>query len=225
MANIFKFDIQKVIIVVMLAIITFLTIYVIHLDSQINNKIKTVEIVKTEDNKYTQFYYEREFKILKQENKELYDSLKKQKDYITSLERFAYNKKYNTDTVFIQHKQLSDELASLLDSTYEYSSETDSLSYDLNINSKIEPNWYNLTVNVKDEFTIVNKEFADGRQSTSIESANNGELSNITAWQKSNKKKWYQRFATGPSITVGYDPINRNGSLMVGWSVTYNILK
>lgn len=218
-----KIDVDKIVIGILAAILVFMTGYVLKLNSTIHKKIETIETVSTQDNKYTQYYYEREFKALKDENKALYDSLKNQQDYITSLQQFSYNKSYNTGIVDTK-PEIPQEVEELPDSTYYYANETDSISYELNVNSKVEPNWYSLNFEVNDKFTIVNKEYQDGRLTTSIESEHQGEITDITAWQKPSSTKWYKRFAIGPSISVGYDPINRNCGVMVGFSVTYNIL-
>lgn len=219
-----KTKIHNITIWLMIGIILFLSGYVLYLNKKTTTDIENIEtLVTKKEDKYTQFYYEREFKKLKNENQALYDSLKTQQDYITSLERFSYRVKYSTDTVFIESK-LDEIVQELPDETFDYQMDSDTLSYNLLINSKVEPNWYKLDVEVKDEFTIVNKAFADGSMNTVIESKNKGEISDITAWQVSNRRKWHQRFSLGPSVTVGYDPINKNFGAMVGISLTYDLL-
>ena len=188
------------------------------------NAEKFIETVE-QDGKYIQRYYEREFSELKKENKELYDSLKKSKKEIESLSQFQYKVKYVTDTVYTEPKKdLPEEIQELPDNTYTYSNETDTLSYKLKINSKLEPNWYQLSAEVKDKFTIVNKDYGNGQQGTTIESQNHGEISDVTAWQKPKTTKWYNRFSFGPTVSVGYDPINKNVGVVVGVGVTYDIL-
>lgn len=215
--------VHKIVIWAMIGVIAFLSCYIIYLNKKVHTNIETIETMVTQDNKYTQFYYEREFKALQKENKELYDSLKHQKDYITSLQQFQYQVKFLHDTVYTT-PEIPEIVKDLPNETFVYQEETDSLSYELQVNAKVEPNWYLLNVGVKDMFTIVSKEFADGRMETTIESEHHGEIDNITAWQKSSRRKWYQRFSVGPSITVGYDIVNRNLGAMVGFSVTYDLL-
>ena len=222
MAALNKTNVHNIFIWIMIAIILFLCGYVVYLNHKANSSIQTIETMTNNDSKYTQFYYEREFESLKRENRELYDSLKQQKEYITHLEQFSYRVEYRTDTVFTE-AEIPDIVKELDDETYTYSNETDSLSYELQVNAKVEPNWYKLNVGVNDNFTIVSKQYADGSMSTTIESEHKGEIDNITAWQKSYNRKWYQRFGFGPSVTVGYDPINRNFGMMVGVSLTYDI--
>lgn len=219
-----KTKIHNITIWLMIGIILFLSGYVLYLNKKTTTDIENIETLVTQkEDKYIQFYYEREFKKLRNENQALYDSLKTQQDYITSLEQFSYRVKYSTDTVFIESK-LDEIVQELPDETFDYQMDSDTLSYNLLINSKVEPNWYKLDVEVKDEFTIVNKAFADGSMNTVIESKNKGEISDITAWQISNRRKWYQRFSLGPSVTVGYDPINKNFGAMIGISLTYDLL-
>ncbi len=218
-----KVDGHKVVVWIMVIIIGFLTVYILYLNNQVHKKIENIETVSTQDSKYTQYYYEREFKALKNENKALYDSLQSQKEYITSLQQFKYKKQYDTGVVKTEPK-IPEEIKEIPDSTYHYANETDSISYKLDVNSKVEPNWYALNFSVNDKFTIVNKQYNDGRMATTVESQNNGEITEMTSWQKSTSTKWYNRFVIGPSVTVGYDPINRNCGVVIGFSVTYNIL-
>lgn len=184
---------------------------------------KFVETVE-QDGIYIKRYYERQFSELKNENRELYDSLKSQQKEIESLTQFRYKVKYSTDTIYVDRETpIAEELKELPDNTYSYDSETDTLSYRLEINSKLEPNWYKLSADVKDKFTIVNKDHGNGQQSTFIETEN-GEISDITVWQKPHTTKWYERFSFGPTIGAGYDPVNKGVGVFVGIGVTYNIL-
>ena len=217
--------IKKSILIIISCIVAILCLLVVYFNYKARNSaLKTIETTESEG-KYTQMYYEREFNALKKENRELYDSLKNQKDNISSVVRFKYKNKYFTDTVFVNNNvNIPEIVRELPDNTYTYSSESDTLSYRLQVNSKVEPNWYMLQAEVNDEFTIVNKEYANGQQMTVIESQDHGEISDITAWQKPNKRKWYQRFAVGPAVSVGYDPVNRNVGITIGVGVTYDLL-
>lgn len=216
--------INKTILVIIACVIALLCGIVVYLNyKSYNETARYIETVQRDDITM-QFYYEREFNALKKENKELYDSLKKQKKDIESLSQFQYKVKYKTDTVFITSEEpLPEVLKELPDKTYTYNSETDTLSYKLEINSKLEPSWYTLTTEVKDKFTIVNKDYGNGQQVTSIESANKGDISDVTSWQKPKSKKWYQNFSFGPTVSVGYDPVNKNVGVVVGVGLTYNI--
>lgn len=217
--------IKKSVLIIIASLVVILCGLVVYFnDKSANNAVEYIETVR-QDGMYTQYYYDKEFNALKKENKELYDSLKKQKKEIESLSQFQYKVKYKTDTVFIENKEPLPELVQeLTDKTYTYNSETDTLSYELEINSKLEPNWYKLSAEVKDKFTIVNKDYGNGQQATFIESDNKGEISDVTLWQKRKTTKWYNRFSFGPTVSVGYDPVNRNVGVVVGVGVTYNIL-
>lgn len=230
-----KVKLQMILDIILVSIIIFFGGYTIYLHRELRHHVEEISAISATDGKYQQYYVEREFESLKNKNKELYDSLKSMKKQITTLEQFTYSKKYSTGIVNVKkpiQQTVEDTVIDKVvesqvifqDSTYNYSNKTDSLSYDLSINSKTEPNWYKLDVEVKDKFTVVNKDYGDGTQSIEIESENKGTISNVTAWQKSSKKKWYQRFAVGPSVTVGYDPFNKNLAFVIGASATYNIL-
>lgn len=238
MGNTSKYRLRTQIIIdaVLACIVIFFGCYTAYLHKELRNHVKEISMVSMNDDKYQQYYVEREFEVLKNKNKELYDSLKIVKSQIKTLEEFVYTKKYSTGIIQTKPsstitkenpidsvtKNVVNELPK--DSTYNYSNKTDSLSYDLSINSKSEPNWYKLDVEIRDKFTIVNKDYGDGTHSIEIESQNKGVISDVTAWQKPSAKKWYQRFSAGPSVTVGYDPVNKNIACVVGASVTYNIL-
>lgn len=235
----YRLRIQIIIDAVLACIVIFFGCYTAYLHRELRNHVKEITAASMNDGKYQQYYIEREFELLKNKNKALYDSLKSVKNQIKTLEEFTYSKKYSTGIVLAKQPTINkettvdttqnqginnvEEVIILQDSTYNYNSKTDSLSYDLSINSKTEPNWYKLDVEVKDKFTVVNKDYGDGTHSIEIESQNKGTISDVTAWQKPSTRKWYQRFAAGPSVTVGYDPFNKNLAFVVGASVTYDI--
>ena len=218
-----KITVNKYVFIVIGVIIAILCVLVIYFNHKAaSNALKVIDTFE-QDGIYSQVYYEREFNALKEENKQLYDSLKNQKDKITSVAQFKYKKIFVTDTVYIEN-EIPSGLESLPDNTYVYSSDTDTVSYELQINSKVEPNWYQLKAEINDKFTIVNKDYGNGQQVTTVETDSNAELSDFTAWQKPQTKKWYQRFAVGPTVSAGFDPINRNVGFTIGVGITYDIL-
>lgn len=183
-------------------------------------------------NNYNKVYYSKTFKELKKENKELYDSLKQYKDKIDFIVQFTHEKNYQTgkietkpnivDSVIYDTIKVSE---TLMAKTYEYNSEpNDTFQYKLNINSYTEPNWYSLNVRTKNKFTIVNKE-EDGINHITIGSSNNGNISNVTVFNKKEKRKFLSRFSVGPSVTAGYDMINKQWGIMAGASVTFDLTK
>ena len=177
---------------------------------------------KDSNNVYHNINYDKDFKELKEKNKELYDSLKKYKNEINHIIQFYYQKEYDTGVVETPAPKPQDEEIK----EYTYSSQpNDTLKYDLSIGSTREPNWYKLHVGVSDKFTIVNKN-AEGVNHTTIETGgNNGDISNVTVWNKKEKTPIYKRFAVGPSVSAGYDPINKKWGVLVGVSVTFDITK
>ena len=201
---------------------------------QYESSKKLIEEVEYYDslNNYNKVYYSKTFKELKKENKELYDSLKQYKDKIDFIVQFTHEKNYQTgkietkpnvvDSVIYDTIKVSE---TLMAKTYEYNSESnDTFQYKLNINSYTEPNWYSLNVRTKNKFTIVNKE-EDGINHITIGSNNNGNISNVTVFNKKEKRKFLSRFSVGPSVTAGYDIVNKQWGIMAGVSVTFDLTK
>lgn len=189
---------------------------------------KLIEEVEYYDSlaNYNKMYYEKSFKDLKKENKQLHDSLKGYKDRITFLVQFTHEKKYSTGIVY-DKPTVSEETYvtpngdSTLNKTYEYMNEpNDTFQYKLKINSQMEPNWYSLDAKVKNKFTIVNKEEADGLNHITISDGGSvPSISDVTVFKK--KEKFIKRFSIGPSVTAGYDPINNKFGIMLGVGITY----
>ena len=188
------------------------------------NKIIDKEIEYVDSNKtYNKIHMDAEFSKLKKENKKLYDSLKKSRDIIDYLVQFDYEKSYSSGKVETSSKK--DNASASISRDYVYNSEpNDSFEYKLTINSEKEPNYYQLDTKIKQRFTIAN-EHDKGMNHTTIKEDGKGDISNVTVFHKKEKKKFIDRFAVGPSITVGYDPLNKNMGCMVGVSLTFNILK
>lgn len=179
---------------------------------------------------------DKELKDLKNENRELYDSLEMYKEKLDYVIQFSYAKDYKTDTVWItktktktvytpveieKYKEEIRKDTTIV--TYEYSNnKNDSINYNLKIGSQTEPKWYSLDMHVSDKFTIVNKK--DGEtNTTNIESGNKGEITDITVFNKKQKTRVMNKIAIGPSISFGYDFANKRMAPTVGVSVTYNL--
>jgi hypothetical protein len=184
-------------------------------------------------NRYNKIYYESTFSSLKNENKQLYDSLKQYKDQVEFLVQFTHEKDYNTGKVTtkptIKDSIVYDTIPVTIPQvarTYEYLSEpNDTFQYKLNVNSFTEPNWYSIQAKVKNKFTIVNlQDSPDGPNHLIIDGGNNGTISDVTVFKKSEKSFW-DRLSIGPSVTVGYDLTNKGFGTMVGISLTYGIGK
>jgi hypothetical protein len=203
-------------------------------NKQYESSKKLIEEVEYYDslNNYNKIYYSKTFNELKKENKELYDSLKQYKDKIDFIVQFTHEKEYETgkvetkpnivDSIVFDTIKISE---TLMAKTYEYNSEpNDTFQYKLNVNSYTEPNWYSLNVRTKNKFTIVNKE-EGGVNHTTIGSNNGGTISDVTLFNKKEKKKFFSRFSIGPSVTAGYDVINKQWGIMAGASVTFDLTK
>ena len=205
---------------------------VAYFNYELQKKQKQIDEIEFTDTTgtYHKIYYEKKFKELKKENRELYDSLKKYKDKIDYIVQFYHEKEYNTgqvhtkpniidsvvyDTILVSVPQIA--------KTYEYLSEpNDTFQYKLNVNSFTEPNWYSIQAKVKNKFTIVNKE-EGGANHITIKPENGGTITDQTVWKNKEKRNFWDRFAFGPSVTAGYDPINKQWGIMVGASATFDL--
>jgi hypothetical protein len=187
-----------------------------------NNKfIHSIETNTNKENTYVKVYESQEINRLKKINKALFDSIKHLKD-VESVVQVKYKYVYNTDTVFVE-KEEPDWLKQIKDSVYNISSETDSISYNLKINAKY-LKWYQLDFKLKDEFLLVNRE-KDGINELMVKLGLGGStIENVTAVHRKNNTFW-DRFSIGPSVTFGYDMVNRNIGCTVGVGISFNFKK
>ena len=101
MINMFKKFYEKYsswIIAILIALIVGLVAY---FNYELQKKQKQIEEIEFTDTTgtYHKVYYEKKFKELKKENRELYDSLKQYKDKIDYIVQFYHEKEYNTGQV------------------------------------------------------------------------------------------------------------------------------
>ena len=179
---------------------------------------------------YHKVYYEKKFKELKKENRELYDSLKQYKDKIDYIVQFYHEKEYNSGQIhtkpIIKDSTVFDTVPVVIPAiyrTYEYTSEpNDTFQYKLHLNSLTEPKWYSIQAKVKNKFTIVNKE-EGGANHITIKPENGGTITNPTVWKKKEKRSFLDRLSFGPGVTAGYDPINKQWGVVFGASVTLDL--
>ncbi|MBO5633118.1 MAG: hypothetical protein J5965_29010 [Aeriscardovia sp.] len=217
-------------------IIAFLIVLIIGVIAYFNyrlreeqKKMDEVEYTDTTGT-YNKLYYEKKFKELKNENRELYDSLKHYKDKIDYIVQFYHEKEYNTGQVHTKPNVIDSVVYDTIPvsvpqiaKTYEYLSEpNDTFQYKLNVNSFTEPNWYSIQAKVKNKFTIVNKE-EGGMNHITIEPGNGGTITDPTVWKKKEKRGFWNRFSFGPGVTAGYDPINKRFGVVVGASATFDL--
>lgn len=172
---------------------------------------------------YTKIYDSQSIDALKKENEALYDSIKKLKDVEQVIEA-KYKAKYESgivkaskDSVRIVYVETPD--TTFRDSVYSYTSNTDTVSYKLDIAAK-DVRWHRLYFSLNDKFTIVTKE-NDGRVETNIKT-DMGDVVSPTLWHRKNRT-WKDRISIGPQVGVGYDVWNRNVGLYVGVGVTFDL--
>lgn len=213
--------------IALMAVAIGVLLYTNQLQRRTNGNIDEIEYIDSLKN-YHKVFYDKKFSALKKENKELYDSLKKYKDKVDFLIQFKYEKEYSTGIVKIVHDTVSIErTGDSFAQTFEYQSEpNDTFSYNLKINSEAEPNWYSLDVRTKEQFTIVNKK-NDGSDLNefSLETDGHGTISDVTVFSKKRKTKVWDRFSVGPTVGVGYDPINNKIGATIGVGITYDLRK
>ena len=186
-------------------------------------QIEEIEYIDDMNN-YNKVYYENQFKTLKSENKQLYDSLKIYKEKIEYLVQFTYTKSSKTDKVKVENR---DETIHDTVKQYTYTSEpNDTFTYKLDVGAYTEPVWYSMSVTMKEKFTIINRNLqgSDVNHIT-VGSQGSGTFSDETVFKRQEKKKLKDRIKMGPSVTFGYDPINDRFALVGGVSVTFDIAK
>ena len=214
------FDWDKVLIGILMAILLFTGVYVYRLQMSISEKIEKIEQDDEETGRYRQVFYDEELKALQKENKALYDSIASIKNEVTYVTQFEYIVKHTTDTVFVDMSGVKKEDIK----EYHYANENpnDTLKYHLTLGSTVKPNWYKLDFEINDQFTIVNRKVGDLNETT-IQSSNKGTINEVTVYTPKKNRKFIDRFVLGPSLTAGYDPINKNFGVMLGVSVTYDM--
>ena len=197
--------------------------------SQANKKLAEIEY-KDSVNNYNKIYYETSIKELKKKNRQLYDSLEASKYQIDYLVQFTAKQKYSTGKVIIKKEYIRDTVYqdSIKDAkTFEYTNvnPNDTMNYKLQINSTEEPNWYSLDISTSTKYTIVNKELENGQNHITIgDEGHNADITDVTVFKKK-KKSFWDRFSVGPSVTAGYDVVNKQWGVMAGGSVTFDLTK
>lgn len=173
----------------------------------------------SKDNTYTRIYESQKIEKLKNENKQLYDSIKTLNNVEIAIE-VRYKYKYKTDTVFVE-KSLANVQPK--DSIYDFHSDNDTVNYELKVKAN-DLQWYTMNFTINDKFTIVNQN-ENNLNKTTINHSDNVTIDGTTVYHKQdNSNKWYNRFAVGPTIGVGVNQKGQFGTYL-GVGVTFNLLK
>lgn len=174
-----------------------------------NNENK--HIIQTEES-YVKIYESQKIAALEKENKSLYDSIKKLENVESAIEiKYVYKTKTDTITVekFIQKE----------DSIWTVEVDNDTVKTNIEIKAN-DLQWCNVSTEINDKFTIITQHNEDTEEViTEIDHSPNVTITDVDAWHT--KKKWTDNFHHGPSVTAGYDVINRNFGIMIGYSIIY----
>lgn len=212
--------------IITLAIILILCCKFYKINQKTTKQVARIETV-TNEGKYMQIYNDRELVELKKINEHLYDSIKGMKNEIDYLATFKYKYEHIGDTikVSIDNDTITKDTTKV-DSVkiFKYNNFDNienPFNYELTIGSKKPIDWYKLDFKLNDEFTIVNKKLENTNETT-IES-NNGEITGDFIYSKPKRKTFKDRFSFGPSVTSGYDVVNKQFGIMFGFSCTFDV--
>lgn len=210
--------------IITLAIILILCCKFYKINQKTTKQVARIETV-TNEGKYMQIYNDRELVELKKVNEHLYDSIKEMKNEIDYLATFKYKYEHVGDTVKVNNDTINQNITetdSIKIFKYNNYNKTDNpFNYELTIGSKKPIDWYKLDFKLDDEFTIVNKKMENTNETT-IES-NYGEIKGDFIYSKSKRKTFKDRCVFGPSVTGGYDVLNKQFGIMIGFSYTFDI--
>ena len=181
------------------------------------------------ENTYVRIYESQKLNKLKQENKELYDSIAKLQDVESGM-IIKFVEHYNTDTItvdkFIVQRDTviyyteNNDTFIKVDSVYQYTQNNDTINLNIDIKAK-ELKWVNVDLRLRDQFMIINTE-KDGVNQTLINHSGNVTIENTTMWHRKNNKKWYQKFTISPQVGVGYGIFNKKFDVYGGVGIGYH---
>lgn len=186
------------------------------------------------DGTYMRTYDNQTISELKKTNKELYDSVKNKKDVKQGI-IIKYKYIYNGDTIHLPIKldpipdsiylSRNGKLKLLNDTTYAFNGgNKDGVSYVLNINTKVKPNWYKINFKVDDKLTLINRE-QNGKNELSI-TTNGGIIDGTSVFNKTdNKNSFLNRFSISVQVGAGYGLITNNPDIFVGFGISYRLNK
>jgi hypothetical protein len=193
--------------------------------------------------RYIKLYQAQELGALKKKNKELYDSIMafSDKKPESALE-IKYKYKYKTDTIYKtqfivknQTPQTQTYTEFVHDTTYitnpqqssdyniySYTNDNDTIQTNIEVKAK-DLEWVTVDATIHDKFIIINRVGDNNVIETEIDHSENVEIEGVAAWHK--KTSWKDRLYIGPSINVGFDPINKRVVPTIGFSIGYNLWK
>ena len=214
---------------ILLVLLLALSCFLIHKaymnEKALRERLEQVEYTDS-NNVFNREYYDEQISALKKKNKALYDSIKGYKDEVSYLLQFKYEKQYDTGKVDTHPKDSTNTVVNDSTIEYQYANEiNDTMNYSLTVASKAEPEWYRLKVRLTDKFTIINRDADNGQNHISIGTDNHGTITDVTTFKRDEKRGFFERFAFGPSISVGYDPIGKRLSPTIGIGLTYDLLE
>lgn len=169
------------------------------------------------DNTYVRIYESQKIEKLRNENKQLYDSIRKLSNVESAIE-IRYKYVYKVDTVFVEKLYTNMQKK---DSIYDFRSDNDTVNYNLKVKAA-DLQWYTMDFSINDKFTVVNQN-EDALNKTTISHSDNVSIEKTTVYHsRDNTNKLYNRFAVGPTIGVG---VSQNGQFCtyIGVGVTFSL--
>lgn len=162
---------------------------------------------------YTKIAADQTLNSLKNENKELYDSIQRlqDKEKIESIVEIRYKTTVNVDTVY------RDRFIQGVDSVYHYNQSNDTIDCNIDVSAK-DLEWITARFSVRDKFTIINRKDGD-TNTTTIDHSPITEIEDATILHI--KQPWYKHIKHGPQIGVGYGIVNNKFDIFIGYGISY----
>lgn len=202
---------KNLIIYILIGLSLFLTFKSHQSSRATQNLTNQIEYYTDSLHTYTSLFPSKSFNSLKQENRELFNEVKRLKN-LKEVIQFKYKTEYKTDTIYLTNP------ASIqaTDTTYRLSHVTDSISYNLLANVSGKLNYHKLEFKLSDTFTITRQE--DGDLNRLDITSGTGTIGEVTSWKK--KKP---RISLGLNAGFGYGVLNKKPDLFVGIGVSFRL--
>ena len=202
---------KNLIIYVLIGLSLFLLFKLYQSSRATQNLTNKIEYYTDSLRTYTSLYSSASFQSLKNENRELYNEVKRLKN-LKEVIQFKYRTEYKTDTIYTT----TPGSIQSTDTTYRLSHVTDSISYNLLANVSGRLNYYKLDFKFSDDIRITRQESEDLNKLNI--SAGTGTIGEVTSWKK--KKP---RFNMGLIGGVGYGIVFKKPDLFIGIGFSYNL--